>query len=47
MMLYAVKRLALGVFLIASTSAILLLADRGRPSAPDRKVLRALRSPAR
>jgi hypothetical protein len=28
-MLYAVKRLALGVFLIALTSAILLLADRG------------------
>jgi ABC-type uncharacterized transport system substrate-binding protein len=39
-MLYAVKRLALGIFLIVSASAILLLADRGRAATAGRKVLR-------
>jgi ABC-type uncharacterized transport system substrate-binding protein len=39
-MLYAFKRLALGIFLIASTSAILLLADRGRQAPTGRNVVR-------
>jgi putative ABC transport system substrate-binding protein len=39
-MLYTVKRLALGVFLIALTSAILLFADREHRAASTRTVLR-------
>jgi ABC-type uncharacterized transport system substrate-binding protein len=39
-MLYAFKRLALGIFLIALASAILLLSDRGHRTAARRAVLR-------
>ena len=39
-MLYAVKRLALGIVLITLASAILLLADRGHRAAAGRKVQR-------
>ena len=40
-MLYIIKRLALGICLIALTSAILLFADRGRPRQPARGSTRA------
>jgi ABC-type uncharacterized transport system substrate-binding protein len=39
-MLYAAKRLALGVLLIVATSAILLVADRGHRSAAARHIVR-------
>src|SRR5256885_1273738 len=39
-MIYAVKRLALGVVLIVGTSAILLFADRGHRTSAGRKTMR-------
>src|SRR5258708_37614030 len=39
-MIYALKRLALGIFLIALASAVLLLSDRGHRTAARRTVLR-------